>query len=515
MTKKLSLLEQARIEGKKRSLTEIKKELQNRELTHSEKIQILLPNFDMSNHDGTPITYNGVTYQDGCTRAWFDAPQTHKGIKGGVRSGKTFPLCVVAIYCSYINRPSYHFSLSPSFDNACETVVEVLKRLCGENDLSNLWLPSKNLFMIHWGKSEKDIARILIHGQDSNYLGVTAASGDLNEPFAISKRAFDDWWDRISDPRAKLMWRTWGGTAIPELMDWGFEYYDKIKFDEPDFYADTFITYGNKYLSKDYIDGQEKHYTIKEREVRLLGKCIRLAKGQAAYDPFAREKNVDEKMDYELPAGTELSISFDFNVNPMSCLLGAIYKNKMRMLKNFQIENSNTREMCELVINWMSENKWLDLEHGMTKFGRSLIVTGDSTGENRSTKSVESDYAIILDVFENKYNIGIQIALNCSVDKEGKKHYSNPPIRDTLNKVNGMLEVESLIINGVCENLIKALEMTPWKEGAMGFTIDENKYPFSHLSPCLRYMIWNLRALITEEASEGRGVIRTVPREQR
>jgi len=514
MKKKLTLLEQSKIEKKKRDFTEVRKKLQNRELSYSEQVKILLPNYDISNHDGTPITYNGVTYQDGCTKDWFDAPQTHKGIKGGVRSGKTYPLCAAAILLSYLNRPSYHFSLSPSFENACETVVEVLKKLCNENDLTYLWVSSKNLFLIYWGTSEKDIARILVHGQDSEWLGVTAASGDLNEPFAISKKAFDDWWDRISDPRAKLMWRLWGGTAIPELMEWGFEFYDKIKFDEPDFYADTFITFGNKYLSKDYIDGQVKHYTKKEQEVRLLGKCIRLAKGQAAYDSFSRENNVNENPSMELPEYTELGISFDFNVNPMSCLLGSIYGNKMRMLENLQIENSNTAEMCELVINRMKEKGYLR-DDGYTKFGRSLLITGDSTGESRSTKSVQTDYQIILEKFENVHKIKVQIALNCSTDEHGKRKYSNPPIRDTRNEVNTMFEVQSLIIDSCCENLIKAMEMTPWKEGGMGFTIDENKYSFSHLSACLRYFVWNLRALITEEASEGKGVIRTIPREQR
>ncbi len=496
MSKKVTLLEQAQIEQKKRQFTEAKKLLQNKNLSYSEMLKILLPNFDLSNHDGKPINRNGNIYEDGNAKAWIDAKQTHKGIKGGVRSGKTYTVCGKAILLSFLNRPSYHFSLSPTMDNAIETYVEVLKKLCSENELTYLWSLSKNLFMIYWGKSERDIARILVHGQESEWLGVTAASGDLNEPWAIKKKSFDDWWDRISDPTAKLMMRIWAGTAIPEEMEWGFEYFDKFKFDEPDFYADTFITYGNKYLSEDYLAGQEKHYpTAKEREVRLLGKCIRLSKGQAAYDTFSREHNMKQ---YIKPSPTaQFGVSFDFNVNPMSATFGEIDGNKMKFREEFQIDNSNTREMCELIINRLTEKGYLRPD-GYTMNGTSLLITGDSSGEARSTKSVQSDYQIIIEVFES-HGIKIQIALNCSRDKLGKLKYFNPPIRDTLNFVNGMFANETLSIDESCPELLKAMEMTPWKEGATGFTIDENKYRFSHLSATLRYFCWNLQAALTDE----------------
>lgn len=297
-------------------------------------------------------------------------------------------------------------------------------------------------------------------------------------------------------------------------MEWGFDYFDKVKFDEKDLYADTFITYGNKYLSEDYLAGQEKHYpTQKERDVRLLGKCIRLAQGEAVYSNFDADKNVDKTMKYELPPDTELVLSFDFNVNPMSCLLGAVYENKIRTLKNFQLVNSRTREMCKFIIEWMKDNGFLK-EDGCTKFGISLVITGDSTGESSKTSSVENDYEIILDTFENVYNIRIKIILNHSVDKSGKIHYFNPSVRETADKVDGMLVTGSLIIDAVCDQLIRALEMTPWKQGAEGFTIDENKFSFSHLSPCLRYMVWNLRALLTVDGKKN-NIIQTHNREKR
>jgi hypothetical protein len=531
--KQPSLLTQYNIENKKRELKDIAKKLK-RDLSYSEQIKILLPNFDFSNHNGKPIKRHGITYKDGNLKDWFDAKQTHKGLTGGIGSGKTFAVCAKAILLSYHNRPFYHFSLSPTFDNAVETYVEALKELCKNNYLSYDWIASNNLFIIHWGSKEIDDARILIHGQDSDYLSVNAASGDLNEPFRISEEAFDDWWDRIRlsqkkvdayfkehniEPRTIMRCRVWGGTAIPESMQWGFEYFEKDKMVSKDFYKDTIITYGNKYLDEDYIKGQEKHYpTKKEREVRLLGRCIRLAKGQAAYDTFDRIKNVDSIMKYSLPESTELGLSFDFNVNPMSCLLGAIYENKMRSIEEFQIENSQTREMSKLVIHRMKEKGYLikdEYGYWVTKFGKSLIITGDSTGESRSTKSVENDYQIILDVFENVYTVKIQIVLNYSMDSKGEIHYFNPPIRDTRNDVCEMFANESLIINANCDGVIKAMEMTPWKEGGQGFTIDENKYKFSHLSPCLRYFVHNLQELVKASSSRGESLMSFESREER
>lgn len=426
---------------------------------------------------------------------WHNAPQLHKGIKGGVRSGKTYTLGAEAIKLSYINRPYFHLSISPSFDNACETVIPNLEDLCDSNGLTYEWQKSNNLFIIVWGKKKSDIAKILIHGMDSNFKGVTAASGDLNEPFSISEKSFKVWWERISHPKAKSMSRIWGGTAEPKEMQWGFHYFDKDKFNTDTFYADTITTYDNIHLSKEYIRGLEETYTVKDREVYMLGKCINLGK-EAVYYAFDRQKHSYQSFyDMKVLLDTEFCLSFDFNVNPMTCILGLIDKNRIFVLEEFKISKSSTKDLCELVINRLRDKKIIGSK-GLTKFGKSIIITGDATGKNGTSKSNLNDYEIIMQCFDNE-----KVEYTISVPE------ANPAVRDTVNDINNKFEKECLYISNQCPELVKDLELVGWMQGATGFKIDKSKKDLTHLSDCLRYLCWNTKVITDYDANEQSGSV--------
>lgn len=430
--------------------------------------------------------------------AWHSAKQLHKGIKGGVRSGKTYTLGAEAIKLSYLNRPYFHLSISPSFDNACETYIPNLEELCDTNGLSYSWQKSNNLFLIYWGKKRSEISRILVHGMDSNFKGVTAASGDLNEPFSISEKSFKVWWERISHPRSKLLGRIWGGTAEPAEMQWGYSYFDKVKFDTPDFYADTITTYDNIHLSKEYIKGLENIYTAKDREVYMLGKCINLGK-EAVYYAFDRQKHMIDPMDkrlLSLDGSEELWLSFDFNVNPMTCLFGAASGKRRFILEEFKIGKSSTRDLCHAVINRLRDKRYIDEK------SKSIIVTGDASGKSGSSKSNLSDYEIIVQVF-NDEKIEILLVVPDA----------NPAVRDTVNYVNNEFEKGVLYVSKLCPELTKDLELVGWKLGAVNFQIDKSKKDLTHLSDCLRYSCYN--TMVLTESDESVRSIYTEKRERR
>lgn len=409
---------------------------------------------------------------------WHNAKQTHKGIKGGVRSGKTYTLGAEAIKLSYLNRPYFHLSISPSFDNACETYVPNLEELCESNGLTYDWKKSNNLFLIIWGKKKRDIARILVHGMDSSFKGVTAASGDLNEPFSISKKSFKIWWERISHPKSKILERCWGGTAEPDKMQWGWNYFDKEKIVTNEFYSDTITTYDNIHLSTDYIKGLEGIYTAKDREVYMLGKCINLGT-MAVYYAFDRQKHILDDFDAQLiglDRQSDIVLSFDFNVNPMTCILGSISGKRRYIIEEFKITKSSTRDLCELVINRLKDKRYLS--------SISLIITGDASGQHGDSKSNLNDYEIIMECFDRA-----KIEYIISVPK------ANPPVRDGVNYVNNEFEKGNLFISDQCPELVKDLELVGWKQGANNFQIDKSKKDLTHLSDCLRYFCCNTRML--------------------
>ncbi|MBE2218006.1 MAG: hypothetical protein IAE90_07385 [Ignavibacteria bacterium] len=460
-------------------------------------ITALLPNYDMDMHNGKPVKWNGKAYRDGNLRKWHDAPQKEKGLKGGVRSGKTFALTAEDIKLSFINRPYFHFSLSPTFDNACETVVEDLKFHCDHNNLYYDWIESKNLFYIYWGEDEKDWARILIHGQDSFWLGVTAASGSANEPFSLKEEKYIQWYERISDPKSRMLHRIWGGTAQPKTMKWGWKHFKEESVSTKRLYTDTIITYGNKYLDADYINGLEETYDTKMREVFMLGKCLKLGE-DAAYYAFDERKNTVSNADTDellksIPQ-KKVCLTFDFNVNPMCAVEILIHDRELNVIDEYKIGSSNTKELARTVLYRISKR------YDLSK--TSFIVTGDATGQREGTRSEYHDFMLIKDVFDNAESIvGKPLTYIVSVPKNKK----NPFVHDRVNFMNNLFEKQRLTINDRCEDLIRDFDLVAWKDKE-GFNLDKSKKDLTHLSDACGYGCMNTRPLYDAKNLDDSGV---------
>ncbi|MCI0450503.1 MAG: phage terminase large subunit [Chlorobi bacterium] len=331
---------------------------------------------------------------------FHNAHQSHRGLKGGVGAGKTYTLAADDILVSYLNAPHCHLSTSPSFDNAHVTVLPALIELCEKNGLEYKWLISKNLFrIIHNNGRKNKIANILILGTDKPHFmkGINAASGSMNEPFSQKKEAFKIWWERIRVKSVRLS-RAWAGTAEPDKMQWGWEFFDEVQKLSDDLYTDTISTYDNDNLPKEYVKGLEEIYDDKMREVYMLGKCINLTTGKAYY-AFDKSINVINKQpDTIVKNGLQVIISFDFNVNPM-CAVEIIFDRIDNFgaspvyfqIRDYKISSSRTDELCDLIIDNIK-----------TKYNfktTSFIITGDATGSKSSTRNEYNDYDIIMEKF--------------------------------------------------------------------------------------------------------------------
>lgn len=455
------------------------------------------------------------------------APQNHRGLKGGVGSGKTYTLCADDIMISYFNRPLFHLCTSPSYDNALVTVVPVLEELCTNNNLKYDWEVSKNLFRIFHaptpsslrdtppqagGDSNKDTANILIFGADQpKFLkGITAASGSMNEPFTQKKSAFMIWWERIRHPQSKRLSRAWGGTAEPQTMQWGHKYFDKESEETEDIYLDTITTYENKHLNPEYIAGLEQKYDEQMRKVYMLGESLNLMSTRAYY-AFDRDEHVidyDEFFKYIKGYDRRLRIilSFDFNVSPMCAteivLLPKEYRPHFcpdiepleeRVKRDEQIDdlgtyvqvaeyslpNSNTGALCEIAIPRLVE-RW-------EKFYGTVIVTGDASAKHSDTRSDYNDVKIIynkLDEFcKKKYPIRYEVNFP----------QKNPYVQDRVSFVNNLIEKRRYFICNTCQSTIKDRENVFWKAGSDRFILDKSDRSLTHLSDAGDYALWNTK----------------------
>lgn len=412
---------------------------------------------------------------------WHKSLRLEKGIKGGVRSGKTHALMAEAILLSYINRPYFHLSLSPSFDNACDTVVKTLEELCDDNGLFYQWHKSNRLFTIHYGLKKQDRANILIYGSEMSFKGITAASGDINEPFSIPKKKILVWWERISHPESSRLVRLWGGTAEPDKMQWGWEYWDKKEIENDDSYITTITTYDNIHLTDDYKRRLESKYDSRMREVYMMGKNINLSADRAYY-AFDTERSVINSYKPSPDDYRKVILGFDFNVDPM-CAVELNIDNGVRVqVAEYVIHSSNTGELCEYIIQQFNSK--------YDKNDISLLITGDASGRARKTASFgKTDYSIIKEAFER-----------AGYRMETYFPYSNPPVRDRINYTNMLFETGKYKILKKCKQSIKDRGLVTWKKGADGFIIDKSRNDVSHLSDAGDYALWASRR---EESEEG------------
>ncbi len=126
----------------------------------------------------------------------------------------------------------------------------------------------------------------------------------------------------------------------------------------------------------------------------------------------------------------QLYLSFDFNVNPITC---GVYQHDgdwIRCIESIKLENSDIYKMCDYIL---------------TKYGAYLlIVTGDATGRNTS--------ALVQDGLNYYKIIKLQLGLS---DGQMKQPSINPPVKENRVLVNACLyKMNVLMDEENCKDLI-------------------------------------------------------------
>lgn len=157
-------------------------------------------------------------------------------------------------------------------------------------------------------------------------------------------------------------------------------------------------------------------------------------------------------------------LSFDFNVDPITCVAGQSWGNTIHILREFRLRNSDIYALCEAI---------------KVAFGERLfIVTGDASGGNRSamTKGALNFYQII------KEELGLP--------KSAFKVPSvNPSIKNSRVLCNSMLEKHpGLFIDGSCQFLIHDLQTV--ETTATGDIEKTKNAQATHLLDCFRYYLF-------------------------
>lgn len=183
--------------------------------------------------------------------------------------------------------------------------------------------------------------------------------------------------------------------------------------------------------------------------------------------------NVDEEV---ADTGAELLVGMDFNVNPMSCVIGVKAADELHILDALQIPTSNTEEVAG------------ELQRRYP--GRRIIVCPDPSGNARKTSAVagETDFTIL-----RRHGFIVDAATKA------------PLIPDRINAVQKMLRDDEadgrrrLRVHPRAKHLLLALAALTYKEGT---SIPDKDKGFDHMPDALGYLIWQrFNLLSTRRAS--------------
>lgn len=124
-------------------------------------------------------------------------------------------------------------------------------------------------------------------------------------------------------------------------------------------------------------------------------------------------------------------VSFDFNVNPMTCTIGQQVNEGLIIFDEMKLNNGSTEELCELVkakyVQWLY----------------NIEITGDATGRNRekATRGNINQYMVIKEVLDLS-------------DRDIKVRSKNLELKDSRVLCNSVLQHADVKITENCKETI-------------------------------------------------------------
>jgi len=234
----------------------------------------------------------------------------------------------------------------------------------------------------------------------------------------------------------------WIRTIRPTLIDYkgdafilstpkfGQTYFKELgKLTHEDWRSFNLSSYDNPYMDKEEIDAARQTMDELSFRCEILAEDVSVANNPFAY-AFDKDRHITA---VEYNSLYPVVLSFDFNVDPITCIAVQHVEGCIKVIKEFYLRNSDIYQLTDAIL---------------TAFPKAVFtVTGDATGANRSALT-QGNYGYY-DVVQRRLNLGRQQMRQPAV---------NPSIRDTRVLVNSLLQNYCVQIDPSCEWLIKDLQ---------------------------------------------------------
>lgn len=210
-------------------------------------------------------------------------------------------------------------------------------------------------------------------------------------------------------------------------------------------------------LPEGYIDNQKKLLDPETFEREVMGRFV-FSNGKRFAHCFDKSKHIQQT---NLNSNLPLYISFDFNVDPATCIIGQHNDNSIIIHDEMRLRNASIYDICDKI-----KEKYPDCLY---------IITGDFSGGNR--EKADRDLRSMYKIIQSELAVA-NAAMQTFTQNPG--HHSNRTL------INSMLQGFDIRINSQCQYLIQDLDMVRCDEKGK---IDKSNKALGHLLDCFRYYL--------------------------
>lgn len=310
------------------------------------------------------------------------------------------------------------------------------------------YLPNKNKFVF---SGLDDVAKLKSITGIERIWGEEASEFDIEDHYEINRR-----------PRSGMNPRiTYTFNPISE-KHWIKEHF----FDTPQIRKKATIIFStiddNQFapiFRKEVLDDY-KYYDLNQYNIYRLGQWGK----PGVRRPFAfafKDKHITHGLQFDYR--DIVFLSFDFNVDPITCLAAQHNHEKIRIIREFRLARSDIYELCREIRQCFEGTVY-------------FRVTGDATGRHQTaiTKGPMNYYTII----KNELRLST---------RQFSLPRANPGVKNTRVLLNTLLMKTDFLIDDTCRFLIDDLRYVEVNEHGEVDKIKAEKDGMNHLLDCLRY----------------------------
>lgn len=390
----------------------------------------------------------------------YSDPSRFRVLIAGRRFGKTHLACVELLTKAAGKQNADVWYVAPTYRMAKEIAWRLLKQMVPKEHLARS--PNETDLSVHLVNG----STIALRGAD-NPDSLRGVGLDLVVPDEFAWIHKEAWEDVLRPALADR-----GGSALfitsPAGHNWAYDLYLRGKEQQDGWKSWQFTTLDGGRVSEEEL--AEARATLDPRKFRQEFEASFETLQGRVYSNFDRDANVDPSV---ADTGGDVLVGMDFNVNPMSAVIGVRAADECHIIDALEVTTSNTEEMAAEIKGRYA--------------GRRVIVCPDPSGKARKTSAPvgQTDFTIL-----QRYGFEVRAPAKA------------PAVVDRINNTQAMIKNADgrrrLRIHPRANRLVRCLDGLTYKEGTS--QVDKS-LGLDHLPDAMDYLLWQEFNVLEERAT--------------